>query len=94
MESSIPVHAAGRFGYMQVTPTIKEIERGYKSAWMVVDFSIIEEDGSPAFFYSEPFATEGAAYHIAKELHRYYSTGGDRKNSAAIREWADELTTA
>jgi hypothetical protein len=86
------VQVAGNFGYVQVTPTAAERDRGYTSAWMVVDFSQIEEDGEPAFVYSEPFATDGAAYTVARQLHRYYASRGDELNRMAIREWADELT--
>jgi hypothetical protein len=89
-----PVHVAGRFGYMQVTPSREELDRGYTSAWMVVDFSRIEDDGAPAFVYDDPFVTHGAAYTIARQLHEYYSRGGDRLNRMAIREWAEELTSA
>ena len=87
-----PVHVAGRFGYLQVTPSRDEIKRGYTSAWMVVDFSKVEDDGAPAFFYDEPFATHGAAYTVARQLHDYYTRRGDELNRMAIREWADELT--
>ena len=83
---------AGRFGYLQATPTVDEIARGFRQAWFVVDFSVIEEDGEPSFVYADPFATCGAAYTVAKQLHDYYTRRGDELNRMAIREWADELT--
>ncbi len=86
------VHVAGRFGYLQASPTVDEIARGYRQAWFVVDFSVIEEDGEPSFVYADPFATRGAAASVAKQLHDYYTRRGDELNRLAIREWAAELT--
>jgi hypothetical protein len=87
-----PVHVAGRYGYLQVTPTVAERARGYESAWMVVDFGQLDDNGTPMLIGDDAMCSRAAAIAEARELHRYYSTGGDRLNSAAISEWVAELT--
>ena len=82
---------AGRYGYVEVTPTVAERARGYEKAFMVVDFSRIEEDGFPAFVGDAGCSRE-AAIRNAKERHRYEVQGGESLNRLAIREWAAELT--
>lgn len=88
-----PVHVAGRYGYVEVSPTADERERGFVSAYMVLDFSRINpDDGMPEFVYQNPVSTVGAARERARELHRYEAQGGEALNRLAIREWVNELT--
>jgi hypothetical protein len=86
-----PVHVAGRFGYLQVTPTVLERNAGFREAYMVVDFSRIAEDGGPEFVYADAVCTRAAAIGHARELHRYEVEGGEALNRRAIAEWAAEL---
>lgn len=87
---TVPVHVAGRYGYLQVTPTVAERARGYEQAFVVVDFSQIEDDGFPAFV-GDAVCNRGAAIANARERHRYEVQGGEALNRLAIREWAAEL---
>ena len=89
---SIAVHVAGRYGYLQVTPTVAERQRGYDSAWMIVDFSELDDAGVPAFVSDDAVSSRAAAIAQARELHRYRASGGDHLNRMAVREWAAELT--
>lgn len=87
-----PVHVAGRFGYLQCSPTKAERERGFVDAYLIVDFSDIQDDGQPGFVFENAVASREAAISQAREQHRYHVEGGDAKNRAAIREWAQQLT--
>jgi hypothetical protein len=89
--NTMPVHVAGRYGYLQVTPTADETARGYESAWMVVDFATLEGDGFPTFTSDTPVSSRAAAIAAARELHRYQVEGGEALHRAAIGEWAAEL---
>lgn len=85
-----PRQIAGRYGYVQVTPSAAERQRGYESAFIVIDFSNVEEDGFPAFV-ADAVCNRDAAIRDAKERHRYEVQGGEALNRLAIREWAAEL---
>lgn len=85
-----PRRIAGRYGYVEVTPNAAERQRGYEKAFIVLDFSRIEEDGFPAFV-GDAVCNRDAAINNAKERHRYEVQGGEALNSLAIREWAAEL---
>lgn len=87
-----PVHVAGRYGYVEVSPTADERERGFVRAYMVLDFSRINpDDGMPEFVYVSPVNSVHAARREARELHRYEVEGGEALNRLAIREWAQEI---
>lgn len=90
-----PVHVAGRYGYMQATPTKSERERGYTEAFLVVDFSRVNpEDGMPEFVYATAVCAVGAARRQARELHRYEVEGGEALNRLAISAWAEEIAAS
>jgi len=91
MTDTIPVQVAGRFGYMQVTPTVLERNAGFREAYMIVNFTVTEDDGAPAFYFADAVSSREAAIAMAREQHRYEVEGGDRLNRMAIREWAAEL---
>jgi hypothetical protein len=86
-----PVHVAGHYGYVQVTPTVVERNAGFREAYMIVDFARIEEDREPAFVFADAVCSRQAAIAHAREQHRYEVEGGERLNSLAIREWAEEI---
>lgn len=91
MTETMPVHVAGKYGYLQVTPTVAERARGYSQAFVVVNFSDIESDGFPAFV-GDAVCSRRAAIDNARERNRYEVQGGEALNRQAIREWADELS--
>ena len=86
-----PRPIAGHYGYAQVTPTAAERARGYRHAYMVVDFSRTDDDGYPEFV-GDAVCTRTAAIRNAQELARYRRDGGDTLNRRAIAEWAAQLT--
>lgn len=90
-----PVHVAGDYGYMQVTPTKSERERGYTEAFVIVDFSRVNpDDGQPEFVYQTAVCTVGAAREHARGLHRYKVQGGEALNRLAISAWAEEIAAS
>ena len=84
-------HIAGRYGYVQVTPTVEERARGMNEAFVVLDLSVKEDDGFYKFA-SPTLVSRNAAVRRAQEFARYDKEGGENLNRQAIAEWAAQLT--